>query len=649
MAQAMGKRLIGRAAVAALLAALVPASADQPAAFAATRTAKQRLRAFASCPALIRYGEGHAAREQRSGGRRGLPTFGQPVAVGAPGRPNAPAPTTTSGTEDSSRTNVQEAGVDEPDIVKTDGSRIFAVAGNRLHAVDGRARTPRLLDSLPIEGYGHELLIDEGKALVVSHVYAGTAQPTPQPSPRLTQPAYAPPATLLTEVDVSRPGALRILRTERVEGSFLTARLAKGTARLVLVTRPRALEQGGERLRSRVSGWLPYFELNDRRTGRKTVRRAASCRAVTRAPVFSGLDVVTVLTVDLSKGLPAVDADAVLSDAQTVYASPASLYVASEKWIPAPSSPQQVPPRISTALHRFDISSARSTAYRSSGEVPGFVLNQFSFSEHGGVLRVATTDQPPWWGGGARPQSQSFVTVLDERAGALVEVGRVGGLGHGERIYAVRFIGDAGFVVTFRQTDPLYTIDLSNPARPRVRGELKILGYSAYLHPVGGDLLLGVGQDATEQGRTLGTQLSLFDVSDLARPVRLHSRKVGSSAFSHSEAEYDHHAFLYWAPTRLTVIPVQLYGGQGRPFVGALGFRIARASGIDEAGRVSHRQGDQDSQIRRSLVVANRLFTMSDTGLKASHLADLSEYAWVPFPVPPSPPTPEPVPVQPAR
>ena len=98
-------------------------------------------------------------------------------------------------------------------------------------------------------------------------------------------------------------------------------------------------------------------------------------------------------------------------------------------------------------------------------------------------------------------------------------VGRVGGLGRGERVYAVRFVDDVGYVVTFRQVDPLYTLDLSNAERPRVLGELKIAGYSSYLHPIGDDLLLGIGQDATEQGRTLGTQLSLFDVSDLRRPA----------------------------------------------------------------------------------------------------------------------------------
>ena len=120
------------------------------------------------------------------------------------------------------------------------------------------------------------------------------------------------------------------------------------------------------------------------------------------------------------------------------------------------------------------------------------------------------------------------------------------GLGKGERIFAVRFLGDVGYVVTFRQTDPLYTLDLARPEAPRVVGELKIRGYSAYLHPIGEGLLLGVGQDATAAGGRLGAQVSLFDVSNLARPVRLHQRLLGDGGTS--EVEWDHHAFLWWAP-----------------------------------------------------------------------------------------------------
>jgi uncharacterized secreted protein with C-terminal beta-propeller domain len=282
-----------------------------------------------------------------------------------------------------------------------------------------------------------------------------------------------------------------------------------------------------------------------------------------------------------------------------------------------------------TAIHRFGIADPASAEYRASGEVRGFVLNQFALSEHDGVLRVATTDQPPWRENAEQRESESFVTVLDEDGGALRQVGRVGGLGRGERIYAVRFLGDAGYVVTFRQVDPLYTLDLADPQHPAVRGELKIRGFSSYLHPIAGDLLLGVGQDVTDDGRTHGTQLALFDVSDLRQPRVLDQRSFGEG--SYSEAEYDHHAFLYWPPTKLSVLPLSVYSSDGSQFEGAVGSEIDRTKGITEVGRAEHPSGDYRFPIRRSLVVRGRLFTVSDEGVLASTLDTLQPVGFTPF------------------
>jgi hypothetical protein len=223
-----------------------------------------------------------------------------------------------------------------------------------------------------------------------------------------------------------------------------------------------------------------------------------------------------------------------------------------------------------------------------------------------------------------------MVSTLAERSGTLVSLGRVGGLGKGERVYAVRFAGDVGYVVTFRQVDPLYTLDLSVPSRPIVLGELKIRGYSAYLHPVGDGLVLGIGQDATDEGRVLGVQASLFDVSDLRRPRRLDAFSLGQSG---SAAEHDHHAFLWWPRTRLAVVPVSTY--DDRPFAGAIGLRVGRAA-ISEAGRVSHPapvaprgDGASHSPILRSLVVGDALYTVSDAGVKASSLASFVDLGFV--------------------
>jgi hypothetical protein len=263
------------------------------------------------------------------------------------------------------------------------------------------------------------------------------------------------------------------------------------------------------------------------------------------------------------------------------------------------------------------------------------------------VLRVATTQEPVWASGARAEDSESLVTVLDQHGGRLDEVGRVGGLGKGERIYSVRFIDDAGYVVTFRQTDPLYTLDLSDPTHPRVRGALELLGYSAYLHSVGSDLILGVGRDATPEGRVGGAQLSLFDVSNLAAPKLLSRHALGSS--SSTDAEFDHKAFLFWPPSKLAVLPVQIYGdgqaSRGPDFTGAIGFRIGRTAGIDEAGRVVHDRSGTAVPVSRSLVVGSRLFTLSDGGVLASDLSTLAPGTWVAFPNPPSPqPGPGPTP-----
>jgi uncharacterized secreted protein with C-terminal beta-propeller domain len=297
----------------------------------------------------------------------------------------------------------------------------------------------------------------------------------------------------------------------------------------------------------------------------------------------------------------------------------------------------EVPAERSTEIHRFETSHPERTVYRGSGRVPGYLLSQFSMSERDGVLRVATTGEPPWFTQAQGATTQSYVTTLAVRDGALERLGQVDGLGRGERIYAVRFLGDAGYVVTFRQTDPLYTVDLSDPAAPRVRGELPLLGYSAYLHPVGDGRLLGVGQDATPEGFRTGTQLSLFDVSDLDHPQLL--RRAGVGGVSSSEVEYDHHAFLWWPKTRLAVLPVSIYKtaqtldtvSATETFSGAIGFTVGRSE-LTEAGRVEHPAvAGYPPMISRSLVVGDRLYTLSDAGLGASRLDTLAPVAFAAF------------------
>ena len=627
---------------AALVASPIVLAGGGDASVAAKRTAKPVLARFTSCGALIRYARKHdTARYERSIGAGPLPPMtGGPVMEDRGAAPQAQTGPVAGG-DDSSRTNVQEAGVDEPDFVKTDGRRIYALSNGILHVVDGRSDKPRLLGSLKLESYGTELLIRGDRLLVVSSAGSFYPMPVDQPasgpvagSAMTVAPGWYQPKTVLTEVDVSDPAAMKVVRTQEIDGNYVSARQTGETARLVITSPARAVYSDDPVLERRVTGWVPRTRFRSRVSGRKSTRVVSACRKVRRSRVFSGLDMLTVLTVDMGRGLPSVEADSLMTNGQTVYASTKALYVATERWLPNAANPETQPPSTSTAIHKFDASRDNVTAYEASGFVRGFVLNQFSMSEHDGRLRVATTETPLWWGGAPREESESFVSVLEQRGSDLAEVGRVGGLGRGERIYSVRFIGDRGYVVTFRQTDPLYTIDLSNPQAPRVRGELKILGYSAYLHPISDDLLIGVGQDATEQGRTLGTQVSLFDVSDPANPRRLHSARVAGE-YSSSEAEHDHHAFLWWPDTNLAVIPVSVYEDD-RSFSGAIGFRVGR-SGIEEVGRASHDQYG----IRRSLVIGESLFTVSDAGVEQGNLLTLAEQGFAAFPPPEPPPAPD--------
>jgi uncharacterized secreted protein with C-terminal beta-propeller domain len=586
MFQAMRFRSLALLALAALLVGAAPAAAKPRAA--------KRLVAFSSCQTLVGYAKRHVPPEPP-----------RPI-EDAPMRTDAPAAAPEAG-EDTSQTNVQEAGVDEPDIVKTDGQTIFAIANGALHTVDARAEAPALLATLPLDAGGSpRMLLRKDRALVLGD---------------------GPRGARMVELDVSDPAKPVVLRTEDVDGYIVDARLTGRTARVVVSSYPEAVT-GPPEVRARPAGWLPTRRVTNARTGHTQTRRIG-CRKVRRPSVFSGPGVLSVYTVDTTKGLPAVDVDAIFTSGDTVYASPSSLYVATHRWETEAGS---------TSIHRFDISDPDRTHYAASGAVPGTLLNQFSLSEDKGILRAASTV-------GFGEQAESRVTTLARAGGQLVQRGQVGGLGRGERIYAVRFIGDVGYVVTFRQVDPLYTLDLADPANPAVRGELKIPGYSAYLHPVGDNLLLGVGQEATEDGRVQGLQMSLFDVSDLARPLRLQKAQIGER-WSSSAAEWDHHAFLWWAPAKLAVLPVE-----SRDSNAAAAFRVERAGGIAQLGRIGHpaTEGSWTPPVNRAVVVGDKLFTVSDLGVKANGLAQLADRGWAAFPAPPEPPCCKPVPIEPAR
>jgi uncharacterized secreted protein with C-terminal beta-propeller domain len=636
-----------------LVVAGMGGTAGHSAAGSDSRTAAakaSRLVAFRSCGDLLGYVKSQAAPlvSPWGFGRSPLVRGGLPPGVVTAASAAKAADTTPTQGIDYSGTNVQEQGVDEPDSVKTNGMTLFAVASGRLNAVDVTGARPRLLDSLTLDaGWSHELLLAGDRLLVLSR---GGYWLTPLPAATAIAMPYLPAKSVLSEIDVSNPKALRLVRTLTLDGGYVDARLVGSTARIVVSSQvptklpfeqpvdstnaalatARSHNQSVVRS-SRLGSWLPTYTI--RRAGRpaQAARPLVQCRNVDRPQKFSGLGMLTVLTVDVAKGLVPVDSVSVMTDARIVYASPDNLYLATERWSarPLPATPMEPRPSasVTTAVHRFDISDPARTRYRGSGQVSGYLLNQWSLSEYNGVLRVVSTSAPAWFD--SSDSSESTLTTLRPGDGALTQIGQVGNLGKGERVYAVRYVGPTAYVVTFKQVDPLYTVDLKEPTNPRVLGELELPGYSAYLHPIGADLLLGIGQDVTPEGRLAGTQLSLFDVSDLRHPTRIAHATLGPGW---SAAESDHHAFLFWPPTGLLVVPFDQR---------AVGYHVGRAQGIDLVGRITHPTATA-AAITRSTVVAGSVFTVSDAGVASNSLATLAAKGWAPFPQ--SQPTPVPIP-----
>lgn len=515
---------------------------------------------------------------------------------------------------DYSGTNVQEAGVDEADLVKTDGRRIFAVSNGLLLVVDAASRQIEGSARLA-EGYAAEMLIDGDDLLVVMNDYSPPirfALESADDSAAASQPAeYDGPVTVVHQVRVDdyRP---RVTETLRIDGAYVSTRSVGGVARVV--TRhdpawsfPFVYPQGGSGseevaeeanraavLASELEDWLPSYTVAGGAgvSGPVEGGLLPACGNVYVPSEFAGFGVTTVLSLPLGGALAGDGAVSVMAPGDTVYASPQSLYVATSNWLAPEIFEDEIAwPRVAenwrTSVHRFDLADPARAAYVASGSVPGQIRNQFSLSEHDGHLRVVTTTGDLWWGqDDVEPSSQ--VRVLRQTGDRLAEVGSVGDIGRGERVQSVRFAGAVGYVVTFRQVDPFYTLDLSDPENPAIVGELKIPGFSSYLHTIGDDLVLGVGFEADEStGAVTGSKVSLFDVSDLADPREL---AVWAAPDAWNDAGWDHRAFLWWEPARLAVFGITSWADQTAE---AVALRVERDS-LTEIGRIDHIDPDAD-------------------------------------------------------
>ena len=567
--------------------------------------------------------------------------------------PSAPAQEATTGT------NNQEAGVDEADLVKTDGHRVVVALGRRVTVatIDGPARLTGTVD-LDLEAQSM-LLVGDRAFVIGTPVMAtdgpgtppvpgdpGIPEPMPMPMPIEGGPGVASSRawmpsmdTRIAEVDLSGD-APRVAGAVTVEGQVTAGRLAGGAVRLVLQSQtPADLEMvmpqlpNGEAAaeaqnraaieRSTIDDWLPARIGDD---GRRTP--LVPCDAMYHPAEFSGFTTLSVLTI--TGGIGSLSAVGLAAAGGTTYASPSSLYVATVRYDQGAEH---------TDVHRFDTSSDGPAAYVASGRVPGTTIGQYAMSEQDGDLRIATTTDgtqgvavpacppnadcavPPVGRGGG---SSSRVTVLRSQGAELAKVGEVVGLGPTERIMGVRFDGPRAYVVTFRRTDPLYVLDLSDPTAPKVLGELKVTGFSDYLHPIGDDLVLGIGSEATEDGRVTGAKVALYDTSNPMSPKELDRLVVADGQLV---AGQDPHAFT-WDAERRSATVLGTWYDQGRYGQGAVTIRVDGGR-LTEVGRLP---GDGSDPILRTLVGADRLWSVTAqrlTGHDRSTLAVTDRVALV--------------------
>ena len=594
------------------------------------------LQPFNTCDSVLQYFKDQAPQYliERAGGVRTTDSGGaaeRTTAVPQQGRA-----TDSSGTgaesggalPEHSTTNVQEAGVDEPDIVKTDGNRIVAVAQARVHliALDGSKMTRR--KTLSDTAVRNVFL--SGKRLLV---FSGQTGQTSEPGAR-----WAGQQAVLTMYDISNFSDPSLIATLTIDGDVLDARLVGSQARVVTASSPdvdapspvytpdgEISEKSKADLRAAVANtnvddWIPTYRLQDGAGAGVSEGRLVECANLAHPETFSGLDTVAVSSFDMGSALQSRKTVGVIAGGQQIYATGTSTYVSTTDWS-RDGSPAK------TNLHKFVTEPSGASTYKGSGEVPGTLLNQYAMSEYDGVLRVASTISERRGWVNSRQTTEGLVTTLHEQGGALRQLGQVGGLGKqdNESIRAVRFIEERGYVVTFRQTDPLYVLDLRNAAAPKVVGELKIPGYSGYLHPIGENLLLGVGQSGLDSGispapRTRGggpgVQFSLFDISDPASPHRIDTQTYGGGA---AAAEFDPKAFLYWQPRNLIIAPTNLHGDQrGRGVFSGLVLLRANADGLEEVGRLA--TTGANGGVTRSLVIGDTVYLLSDHALQANSL-----------------------------
>jgi uncharacterized secreted protein with C-terminal beta-propeller domain len=520
---------------------------------------------------------------------------------------------------DYSTTNVQVEGVDEADIIKTDGTHIYVVSNNTIVILKAYpAEEAQILSRITAKGGIRGIYINENKLAVFEDTgfYGQYRTLMEYPS------SYYLERTFIKVYNIEDKANPTLTRNVSVDGSYFSSRMI-GEYAYVLINQPAVTYQ------SNVT--IPAIYYEDR-------TEPVPPTEIFYANVTDNFNTyINVLAVNILNDQEELNEKSyLLGYASTMYVSRNNMYITYSTY------DNQIQ---GTRIHRISINEG-NIEYEASGQVPGYVLNQFSMDEYNGYFRIATTTGEVWSMG--ETASRSHVYILDMN---LDTIGALEDLAPGEKIYSARFMGNRCYLVTFKKIDPFFVIDLSTPANPQVLGQLKITGYSDYLHPYDENHIIGIGKETTDQGTFAwyqGVKISLFDATDVANPKEIAKYEIGDRG-TDSPILQDHKAFLFDKERNLLVIPVAVaevdpaqYPG-GIPdwaygeFVwdGAYVFHISLEQGLELRGTITHvtdasgfaKTGYYNSRysIQRSLYIDNVLYTISELKIKMNSLTNLTE------------------------
>ncbi|MFQ5807519.1 MAG: beta-propeller domain-containing protein [Phycisphaerae bacterium] len=544
-------------------------------------------------------------------------------------------------------TNIQEVGVDESDVVKSDGTYFYIARGESLRVVRAAPASELAeVGRLDLDVHVSEMYLYGSKLILLAQRYEAYGGGWGRPEIAIWPPYFVGSDLIVVELDVSDPAAPTVARQIELDGSLVDSRLTNGRLILVLTIAPE-LPANPTPL---AIGRMTLDDVMPKVRARETERDMVPWENCLYPESPDGYFLTAVVTLDADDVEQIVHSVAVMANAGTIYASREALYTSDAEYDPDNNY------REMTAIHKFAFDENGAAQYVASGSVPGRLLNQFSLGEYEGHLRVATHVTNLRFFGFfagpdvavssaqdiAPPAEFNAIYVLGEAGGELEVTGWIENIAPGETLHSARFLGDHGFLVTFRKVDPLFVLDLRDPTDPQVVGELKVPGFSDYLHPLDDTHLIGVGKATlpTDEGFDWfqGVQISLFDVSDWSNPTAVQQITLGGRG-SESEVDYTHKAFTFLPQENLLAIPMTLTTESGIPwdygepiFGGVVAFRVDKTSGFTELGRledVSWRNGDYYYGYydgwRRAAFIGDVLYAITPDGVRTAPISDFAD------------------------